>query len=242
MRWLLLAALAACGGTLILSSVRPENSGATCPENLFVGETLHKSLWWECDLGQQGREGGLNGGMCQTALEATVRCEGVECVSKVEVDPRSGYSGARRITIELETAGPLRAFVDLAHKGGFHETYLAAECEVLPKPALTLGCEVRDPSTGSFEPCPSQIPLGWEIHLAASVGYTSGNGPYPVVLLDDKELDHKECRNPEGKDWAKTRRCVITSTVGVHRVVAKVKEKFENAIQFEVVGVGPGGR
>lgn len=237
--------LAGCSTSgMLLSSVRPHNSGASCPSELFVGETLTRSLWWECDLAQHGREGGHHEGKCQTALEATVRCEGVECESKVEIEKRDGYAGARTMTIELATAGDLRLWVDLVHKGGFKESYIAADCEVLPRPSISIGCEVRDPMSGAFAMCPEVIPLGWEVHLAASVGYTSGSGPGPRVLFDDKELADRACRTPESKDeHVKTVRCVTTPTVGTHRVTAKIKDKFEQSIDLEVgPGAPPGAR
>jgi len=245
-----LALASAC--TIQARPVRPTISPMLCGAPAFVGQPMRQSITWGCEPGEYGRTGDTKDAHCQRVVELTARCVGVECATSVSIPPTEKWRGAREIEVIPLAPGPLQLEIALQPVGGPPGRMLAPVCEVLPVPALTLTCQVRDSASGSFVPCPTPVPAGSEIHLQATAQLAAGSRvPMPEVSLDDVVLSRYKSYRPEPAECLEVKsddprtatvRCTTVAPSGPHRFKAQVAHLPEQTLDFEIAGAGPGGR
>ena len=245
-----LALASAC--TIQARPVRPTISPLLCGDPAFVGQPMRQSIAWSCEPGEYGRTGDTKDAHCQRVVELTARCVGVDCVTSVHTPPTEKWRGAREIEIVPQTPGPLQLEIAVQPVGGPPQRSLTPACEVLPAPDLTLTCLVRDPTSGSFVPCPTPVPAGWEIHLQATAQISTGSRvPMPEVALDGVGLSRYKSYRPEPAECLEVKsddprtatvRCTTVAPGGAHRFTAQVGHLPEHTLGFVIAGTGPGGR
>ncbi|MEO8704813.1 MAG: hypothetical protein ABI867_32475 [Kofleriaceae bacterium] len=227
MRWHVALALAlgsACGAGGSLA-VRPDIKTPPCVDR-YVGVPIHSKISWRCEDDQYGGGRWGNKGTCQHAVEATVRCEGVPCLSSVTPQQAWDYWGKREIQVTPLEPGELTVVTELVHAGGFRERHVAPTCQIASTPELTMSCQMRDPATGAYEACPASVKEGTELHVEITARTEVGTPPFPAAWLGDDQ-DHEvsprsrrdgiECSAREtGDPRRSTMRCTWLPRVGHH--------------------------